>query len=237
MRVNGMGNYYDLCSWLLKRLRMNDYRKLVLLFLVISFPIFGQSKTCCNYYDVLCLFQKSETSILEHRKEGTFEDPLGRVHFLYKTVRKESPELFEQTNQYKNFLLRILVDKTIEKDEYTDYDVVCILCNLCLDDYIEVMDTAYSLLKNKKINFNIFEYIIFQDFNMSNQVAQNYKNEKLQIFLNRLLLDQQFLQDIAQEHPDFNSQLKDLISGKLWDNELKEINQIQPPILKHDNCK
>ena len=70
-------------------------------------------------------------------------------------------------------------DKKIIRDYATNQDVYRILDNLCIDDYVEVLDSVYSFYKLKQVKFDDLYSAVIQDFNMSNQLARNYKNDKI----------------------------------------------------------
>ena len=186
------------------------------------------------------LFVEAEKKAIEFRKKTLhirFVDGIEMNELFYKVVMKESPALYNDTHKYKNGLLDILKDKKIRRDATTNQDVFRILYNLCVDDYVDVIDSVYSFYKHKQVKFDDLYDAIVIDFNMSNLVAKKYKNERLQ----RLLL--QIQQDIKTGKLSvvtppfgFQEEIENLISGKLWEDELKEDVKIHPSLLKQSGC-
>lgn len=187
------------------------------------------------------LFVKSEKIAIRNRaktEKMRFLDPVERDILFYKIVRSESPDLLDYTNKYKFSLINLLIDKTIKKDDYSDFDIVNVLYNLCIDDYIKAMDSVYSLVKKNKLKFDILERMIIQDFNVSNQLANNYRNPKLQQFIYRLLQEIKsgdFI--IPKKNYDFIESVNKLISGEELVKGLKEKEIIYPPLLNSKNCR
>ena len=184
-------------------------------------------------------FQIIENKMQAHydyiEKNGIFEDPLGRIDYFFKTVKTVAPQLLTDTKLYKNDLLNLLTDKSFHKNIFTDNNIVFVLYNLPIDDYVDVLDSALSLYQNEKINQSIFELFIFQNEIASVSVAKNFKNEKLQIFLNKLLDDQSLIRKVELQNKHFRKSILDLKSGLDWegtsDGGLKKLTEIQPAVL------
>jgi|GEM_PF-2959056 len=186
------------------------------------------------------LFSKAEQKSIEFRKKTyklRFVDPIEMNNVFYRIVIKESPELYTDTRKYKIGLINILKDTKINRDDETNQDVFRILDNLCIEDYVDVIDSVYSFHKQKQVKFGDLYDAVLQDFNMSNQLARKYKNEKLQILLTQMLQDIKTGKLLVETPPfGFKEEIENLLSGKSWENELKEIEKIQPPLLKQENC-
>ena len=184
-------------------------------------------------------FQIIENKMQAHydyiEKNGIFEDPLGRIDYFFKTVKTVAPQLLTDTKLYKNDLLNLLTDKSFHKNIFTDNNIVFVLYNLPIDDYVDVLDSALSLYQNEKINQSIFELFIFQNEIASVSVAKNFKNEKLQVFLNKLLDDQSLIRKVELQNKHFRKSILDLKSGLDWegtsDGGLKKLTEIQPAVL------
>ena len=219
---------------------MNLQSKLLALF----FLLFCSHSQAGNLEDDIVtrqLFMKAELKAIKFRKKTyplRFVDPIEMNDVFYNIVKRESPALYSDTPKYTLGLLNILKDKSIKSDEATNQDVFRILDNLCIDDYVEVIDSVYSFYKQKQVTFSDLEFALFQDFNISNQVAKNYKNETLQTLLKHMLQELQtgkFLIETSQL--GLKEEIEELLLGKLWENDLKETAKIQPPLLKQENCK
>jgi len=184
-------------------------------------------------------FQIIENKMQAHydyiEKNGIFEDPLGRIDYFFKTVKTVAPQLLTDTKLYKDDLLNLLTDKTFHKNHFTNEGIVFVLYNLPIDDYVDVLNFALSLYQNEKINQSIFELFIFQNEIASVSVAKNFKNEKLQVFLDKLLDDLSLIRKIELQNKHFRKSILDLKSGLDWegtsDGGLKKLTEIQPAVL------
>lgn len=187
------------------------------------------------------LFVKSEKIAIRSRTKimkVRFFDSIGNNDLFFKILKKESPDLIDNTNKFKLGILKLLTDKTINKDCYTESDIVNLLCNLCLDNYVSIIDIVRISVIKGHLKFKILERAIFQDFNISNQVARNYKNPTLQKSLEQLKLDVKSGRlIIPKDNYGFMEQLNKLISGETWESELKNDEQISPPLLNPKDCK
>ena len=182
------------------------------------------------------LFVKSEQIAMRNRakiEKMRFLDPVERNSLFFKIVQSESPDLINQTNKYKFGLISLLSDETIIKDDYTNFDIVNILYNLCIDDYVVAMDSVYSLVKANKLKFDILETMVIQDFNVSRQLVLNYQNPKVQQFMYKILHEiETGVYVISKENYDFVESVKKLISGKDWDIDFKKFE----PLLNSKKC-
>ncbi|MEA4887375.1 MAG: hypothetical protein VB063_11920 [Bacteroides graminisolvens] len=184
-------------------------------------------------------FQIIENKMQAHydyiEKKGIFEDPLGRIDFFFKTVKTVAPQLLTDTKLYKDDLLNLLTNKTFQKKHFTNEGIVFVLYNLPIDDYVDVLDSALSLYQNEKINQSIFELFIFQNEIASVSVAKNFKKEKLQVFLNKLLDDQSLIRKVELQNKHFRKSILNLKSGLDWEGTsnggLKKLTEIQPAVL------
>lgn len=184
-------------------------------------------------------FQVIENKMQAHydyiEKKGIFEDPLGRIDYFFKTVKTVAPQLLTDTKLYKDDLLNLLTNKTFQKKHFTNEGIVFVLYNLPIDDYVDVLDSALSLYQNEKINQSIFELFIFQNEIASVSVAKNFKKEKLQVFLNKLLDDQSLIRKVELQNKHFRKSILNLKSGLDWEGTsnggLKKLTEIQPAVL------
>ena len=187
------------------------------------------------------LFLKAENIAIKNRANITkkrFLDPIGNDVLFYKIVKSETPDLINNTNKYKLGLMKLLKDNTIKKDWYSESDIINLLSNLCIDNYIEIIDSVRISVIKGQLKFKILEKVIFQDFNVSNQVARNYKSPTLHKSLEQLKLDVKSGRlIIPKDNYGFMEQLNKLISGETWESELKNDEQISPPLLNPKDCK
>ena len=150
----------------------------LLFILLFSFNLFALTSDNNLKSKTKQLFLKSELFAMNERSEvekNSFLDPVWRNLRFIELAKNKSPDLIANTNYYKWGLFDLLTDSKIKKDNYTDIDIVNILYNLCLDDYIQVVDSAYFLVKQHKLKIEVFELFINQDFNITNRLAKNYK--------------------------------------------------------------
>jgi hypothetical protein len=204
------------------------------LFLVQCFNINSTNKLVRKEGEVL--FWKAEKKAIDYRKalgrKNVYMDPIDLNMEIYKIFKKESPDLFENTSNYTDNLLMILIHENKNKDYYTDYDVIHILYNLCLNDYLILIDKVYSHFKNGEINFDVFSETIIQDFNLSNQLAKNYNNAEVISMFNKIVNDVNGKKIIIKKDSLlFRTKIERIISGKEWIEMLKSAEKIQPPIL------
>ncbi len=168
-------------------------------------------------------------------KNGIFEDPLGRIDYFFKMVKTVAPQLLTDTKSYKDDILNLLTDKTFQKNRLTNEGIVFVLYNLPIDDYVDILDSVLSLYKNEKITESVFELFVLQNEIASTSVYKNYKNIKLQNFLNKLLNDQSLILKVELQKKHFRKNILDLKNGVAWegtsDGGLKKLCEIQPPIL------
>jgi hypothetical protein len=130
--------------------------------IMLLFSLFVGLTACAgNQKDkqFVTLFANAEKNAIKQRKEfdkkGVFMDPLGINSCTYNILKKTSPELLDNTNVYIDSLLSLFNNKLIPRDYYTDFDIIVILSNLCIDDYIIVINKVYLLYTNKKIKFKM----------------------------------------------------------------------------------
>lgn len=186
------------------------------------------------------LFQIVEDKMGAHYvyldKNRIFEDPIGRAEYFFKTVKTVAPQLLINTKLYKDEILNVLTDKTFRKNAFTDDDIAYILYNLPIDDYADLLSSVVPLYKNGDINQYIFELFIFQDYIVSISIYKNYNNGRLQVFLNKLLKDNDLIIKAELKNKRFREDILNLKSGASWkadENEfgIKEISRIQTPVL------
>ena len=165
-----------------------------------------------------------------------FVDPIEENEVFYEIVMKTAPTLYTQTELYKVELINLFVDADIKKYRSAKYNILRLLDNLCIEDYVDVIDSVYAFHKRNQVSFEILDMAIGQDFNMSNQVAKKYKNEKLQILLTEILNDIKSGKLKVRTPPyGFQETIENILSGKEW-IEVDEIGKTQPPLLKQKEC-
>lgn len=106
------------------------------------------------------LFQIIENDMQAHYdyldKNRIFEDPLSRTWYFFNTVKAIAPQLLTDTKLYKTEVFNILTDTSFQKNKFTNYDVIYILYNLPVDDYVDLLSSVTSLYKKKKNNLGYF---------------------------------------------------------------------------------
>lgn len=218
---------------------MKKYLLIIVAF-ILSDSLIGQERNDVKQKEVSALFQKTEKEMQNHYnyldKKRIFEDPIGRADYFFKTVKRVAPSLLSDTKLYKDEILNLLIDTTYKKNYYSNWDIMYILYNLPLDDYVGMLYTVSALYKQNNIDFDLFTSFIFQDFNVSNAVAKNYQNEKLQVFLSKLLGDKETMNKAELQDKNFRERILNLKNGVLWEGGedgfgLKKLDKSQPPIL------
>ncbi len=170
-------------------------------------------------------FQIIENKMQAHydyiEKNGIFEDLIGHTIHFFKVVNTVAPELLTDTKLYKDDILSLLTDKSFKKYHLIDYDIPYLLYNLPIDDYVELLHSVVVLFKNDDIDQDLFERFIFPDDFVSTSLYENYQNEKLQLFLNNLLKDEELIAKVEIQEPDqdlsFSERIYRLKNGTMWE--------------------
>jgi hypothetical protein len=217
---------------------MKKYKPLLVLVIVLVSSQLNANKKE-DFQTTKQLFLKCEQKIDKFDNtigKKRFVDPLEENEVFYVIVMKTAPTLYTETKLYKTDLINLFVDADIKKNKGASYNILRVLDNLCIEDYVDVIDSVYTFYKRKQVSFEILDMAIGQDFNMSNQVAKKYKNEKLQIILTEILNDIKSGKLTVTTPPyGFQETIEKILSGKEW-QELEEIKKIQPPLLKQKEC-
>lgn len=224
---------------------LNDMKyKIIIVWLIVTFACSGTYAVDFKNNEAKIakeLFVKSESIAIKNRAKiakNRFLDPIGNNELFYKIVKRETPDLINNTSKYKFGLMKLLEDKTIKKDWYTEFDIVNLLCNLCLEDYIDIIDSVRILVIKNQLKFEILEHIVIQDFNLTNLLARNYQNTKLKELLKQIKQDIKFGKIVIPTNNfGFMEELNKLESGETWENDLKQDEIKHPPLLNPKNCR
>lgn len=166
------------------------------------------------------LFVKSESLAIKKRIQYSkhydfLEENYVGEQFI-KTVLKESPELINNTNYYKWGLLRLLSDKTIERDFYTDLDIIAILYNLCIDDYIDIVDSVFIKVKSRDLSIEIMKNLIVQNPYLTITLAKNYRCHQVYEKLYQIRKELQLINMNNQISNIITQEIDSIISGNTW---------------------
>ncbi len=172
-------------------------------------------------------FQIIENRMQAHydyiEKNGIFEDLIGHTSHFFKVVKTVAPHFLTDTKLYKDDILSLLTDKSFKKYDLIDYDIPYLLYNLPIDDYIDLLQSVVVLFKNGDIDQELFERFIFPDDFVSISLYKNYQNEKLQLFLNNLLNDEELIAKVKILKPYQNSPFSERIlylkNGTMWEGD------------------
>jgi len=163
-------------------------------------------------------------------KNRLFEDLIGNTSYFFKIVKTVAPQLLTDTKLYKDDILNILTDKSFKKNGLNDlvnYDIPYLLYNLQIDDYVDLLYSVVPLFKNGDIDQNLFERFIFPDDFVSTSLYKNYQNEKLQLFLNNLLKDQDLISKVKILKPyqfsPFSERILYLKNGTMWEGDSEDM--------------
>lgn len=217
---------------------MKKYRYLIIIAIILIASSLNANKKE-DFQTTKQFFLKCEQKIDKFDQtvgKKRFIDPLEENEVYYGIVMKTAPNLYLKTKLHKTNLINLFVDDDIKKNKNASYNILRLLDNLCIEDYVDVIDSVYTFYKRKQVSLEILDMTIGQDFNMSNQVAKKYKNEKLQIILNEILNDIRSRRLTITIPPyGFQEKIERILSGKEW-QELEEIEKTQPPLLKQKEC-
>ena len=163
-------------------------------------------------------------------KNRLFEDLIGNTSYFFKIVKTVAPQLLTDTKLYKDDILNIVTDKSFKKNGLNDlinYDIPYLLYNLQIDDYVDLLYSVVPLFKNGDIDQNLFERFIFPDDFVSTSLYKNYQNEKLQLFLNNLLKDQDLISKVKILKPyqfsPFSERILYLKNGTMWEGDSEDM--------------
>jgi hypothetical protein len=116
-------------------------------------------------------------------------------------------------------------------------DIKYLLYNTTIEEYVDILDDVYRMYKQGIIDYEMFNFFLFQDYNVSNSVAKNYQNEKLIDFFDMLLLDEELINLYPEwSMASIKESILNLLKGNSWHGKgegygLKRLSEIQPPIL------
>ncbi len=172
-------------------------------------------------------FQIIENKMQAHydyiEKNGIFEDLIGHTIHFFEVVKTVAPHFLTDTKLYKDDILSLLTDKSFKRYHSIDYDIPYLLYNLPIDDYIDLLQSVVVLFKNGDIDQELFERFIFPDDFVSISLYKNYQNEKLQLFLNNLLNDEELIAKVKILKPYQNSPFSERIlylkNGTMWEGD------------------
>ena len=154
-------------------------------------------------------------------KNRLFEELIGHTMHFFKVVNTVAPQFLTDTKLYKDDILNLLTDKSFKRYDLIDYDIPYLLYNLHIDDYVDLLYSVVPLFKNGDIDQNLFERFIFPDDFVSTSLYKNYQNEKLQLFLNNLLKDQDLISKVKIQKPyqkdSFSERIMSLKNGTMWE--------------------
>ncbi len=200
-------------------------RTLIILILILSCCSAKTEYSVPKADKVSKLFRIVEDKMEAHykyiEKNRIFEDPIGRAIHFFKVIKTVAPQLLANTKLYKNEILNLLMDEKFKKYDFIDYDIPYLLYNLPIDDYVDLLNSVVILFKNGDINQDIFERFIFPDSFVSNDLYKNYRNKKLQFFLNNLLKDEDLTTRVKTQQPyqsvSFSENVLLLKNGTMWE--------------------
>ncbi len=198
---------------------------LIILTLAISSCLAKKGDSSSKANKVYESFQIIENKMQAHydyiEKNGIFEDLIGHTIHFFKVVKTVAPHFLTDTKSYKDDILSLLTDKSFKRYHLIDYDIPYLLYNLPIDDYIDLLQSVVVLFKNGDIDQELFERFIFPDDFVSTSLYENYQNEKLQLFLNNLLKDEELIAKVEIQEPDqdlsFSERIYRLKKGTMWE--------------------
>jgi len=179
------------------------------LLIFLCFGCFNGKKKKCSANNIQSMISYEITSkvldtISSRYKEGYIEFP-----FTLHEDRKFE-DIINNPCEYKTSLLAAIKDD----NKGNVYKLVALygLQHLCIDDYIEVLNTVFVEFKQKKVDESFLMSSIDQD-EFSLEVCKNYRNGNLQQTLENILP--------ALTKETNRKLVKDMISGDIW-NKLHE---------------
>lgn len=96
---------------------------------------------------------------------------------------------------------------------------ICTMTKLPLNENIKILDSYFSLYNHNKIDEQLLNRCIFNEFDTDYTVAKQYKNESLRRLLNKML-------ECKTLSKGFKVTVKETLNGK-WYNDLKKARRIK----------
>ncbi len=204
-----------------------NFRKTAFIAFFTFIIVFSCNQIKITTSDTLNIFLKGELALTKERekiaKENILFTPIDEAIIFFNTFNKYSPELIMHTSLYKDQLLAILKDTTLIKGGEFDNDIIRLLYNVPLLDYLDVIDSVDSFYKHKLVAFSALECAIIQNNHLSLKLHINCNNFKLREKLSRIR------KDVT------NTNLIEAIDDILICNDLdnvKEMDIYQPPFFR-----
>jgi len=194
--------------------------------LIISFTTctllsFSQVKLPENYNKTITLFNKFENKLDQTKKaeikEGKFFSPIDSAIVFLEVLKKETPDLYNHTDYYAKSLFTILKRKEFSKNQELSLNIIRVLYHLKIDNYIELLNNIYCSYKQNKMDIRILLAALFtSESYYSNLVVLNYKNPRLQLFLNKISNDSETVSNAMKVYPNFLESINDIKNGALF---------------------
>lgn len=184
--------------------------------------------------NAISMFNKVENELIFFRKKTKKEyyEPVEDFERRFYLIKRHAPLLLSETDKYKEDLLCLLSNKKVLKDKETNRDVIFILYNLCLDNYITACERIYSLFKLGVINLGDLSFALDPDFVNNIKVAKNYENHTLRVLYCRIIKD--LNKSKKKDELELALRLGQVLSGETWED-YRVASKIQPPIIQ--GCK
>jgi hypothetical protein len=211
-----------------------------LIFFLVGIQLAAQNQCLKqNYYAEEGFLAAEEYALVERAKieKQGFLDPVTNSELFLIATEKKSPELLKNTDAYRFELLSLLKDKAINSNEYTNNDLTILLYNLCLDNYIAIIDSVCQSVIKEEIAFSVLNNLIFQDMNLSNQLILNYDNVKVKHILEKVQYRvENKLIRLPSKYTDFIKNLEEYTSEEMIEF-IKKSELDHPAKFKSKTCK
>lgn len=183
----------------------------------------------------LSLFAKVDKAIWKIRnfniKSRLFITPDVEARQFYDTIMSIAPTFYTETNKHKQTLVNMLLysDNLIGLE--SRLNIVCILNNLCLEEYLDVIRQVLNNYESNSKNEKILITLIDQDDFFSGSLKYFYKVEQLRLQLLEVK-NSRYIQNKDNFH--IKDVIDEILSGKRYEF-IKEMFEVQY-LLKPTRC-
>ena len=206
-------------------------RKVMLGYLFILISMWSCSNNIGKEDEVLEMFCRAEDKLIEYRQKiaGHKYDAVDDYGERFKLLNEYAPLLMSNTQKYKEGLLSLLTNSEFAKDSSTNEDIIFILHNLCLPEYIETCKEIYKMYRVGQIDIYALAFAIDPDYVISTKIVNNYRNPDLRKFYGTMLGDLKNSEN--KNEMRLSESLENILSGEAF-NDSQFIVSITPPFIQ-----
>lgn len=174
---------------------------------------------------VLSIFAAKASELIKYKYADslTFEKRINTIHS--RVVDLTDIFALHQIKEFDEVYLTPLkfegaVIKYLRKPESFENKIIaiCSMTKLPLDEYIKILNSYFILYNKNKINEQLLNRCIFNEFDTDYIIAKQYKNPSVRLLLNKML-------NCKTLSNEFKINVKETLNGK-WYNDLKRTKRL-----------